>query len=90
MTAKTDAYLLQSLDAFDAESEKLLGFQLCSHPVLRWLQIPITLLAPQNSDLLLYWSSDVHLRPDAVDTHIGGIAHDGSTAETTQSASNNQ
>lgn len=79
-------YLLQSLGPLDAERQQFFGFKLCSHPILRWLQVPIAFLAPQNRHLLLDRGSDVDLGSNATHAHVGRVAHDGSTTETTQPA----
>ena len=80
---KASKYLLQPLYSLDAKRQQFLGFQLCSYPVLWWLQVSIAFLAPQDSDLLLYRGSDIYLGAYTTDTHVGRVAHDGSTTETT-------
>ena len=79
-------HLLQALEALDAQSQQLLGLQVCFHPVLGWLEVPLTLLAPQQCDLLLDAFCDVHLGSYTVDAHVGRVRGDCHSTQATQPA----
>lgn len=50
------------------------------------LQVPLTLLAPQDCDLLLEALCDVYLGSYAVHAHVRGVGWDGHATEATQPA----
>lgn len=51
---------LQPLDALGAEGEQLLALRLSPYPVLGRLQVPATLLAPQDRHLQHHPASNTH------------------------------
>lgn len=77
-------YLLQALQSLDAQREELLGLQGSPDPVLGRLQVALALFAPEQRDLLLEALRDVHLGPDAVHTHVGGVGRDGHSTQAAQ------
>ena len=77
-------YLLQALQSLDAQREQLLGLEGSPDPVLGRLQVALTLLAPEQRYLFLDALCDVHLGPDAVHTHIGGVGRDGHSTQAAQ------
>lgn len=79
-------HLVEAPNFLDTESEQLLALQLRMHPMLGRLQIATALLAPNNGELLLDALSDVNLRANAVDAHVGRVWVNIDAAETAEPA----
>jgi hypothetical protein len=61
----------ESLDALGAEGEQLLALRLSTHPVLGGLEVPPTLLAPQDRHLGTQHSTAQHTRMQPVSNNKG-------------------
>mmetsp|Transcript_216 Transcript_216/g.414 ORF Transcript_216/g.414 Transcript_216/m.414 type:complete len:248 (-) Transcript_216:159-902(-) len=81
---------LQSLCSFHAKRQEFLRLELCSNPVLRWLQVSPTTVAVEHRHLPLDTFRYVHLSLQAIHARVCRVRLDLDPAKATQHVTNSR
>mmetsp|Transcript_80799 Transcript_80799/g.142391 ORF Transcript_80799/g.142391 Transcript_80799/m.142391 type:complete len:420 (+) Transcript_80799:520-1779(+) len=77
-----EMHLLQPFDSLQAEGQQLLGLQRSHQPVLRRVEVPLTVLAELHGALLADALCDVDVRLHAANAHVGRVGLHAGPADT--------